>query len=226
MAPLEYSRDYATGRLVGRPSPTESWTVADWIRNGGDLLRTSGAKKLAGKDVYIYRNNCALPRAFFVHHVHSLEDSASVLNSLASASVHELGASAWVETSAQGPILNSGELNVGEIKMIEYTPDRIVLDVQAAGAGFMVLSMAWSPYWKARVNRVVRPIVRTNHALMGLSIQSEDKSVVLEYEPPHRTLAALNGVLPSDWRKGRAGSNVDLGTIPSTAMCPHEFGPR
>jgi hypothetical protein len=228
--PLQYARDHASGRLVGRPNLTESWGPIDWIRKGPEFLKRSRHNKLAGKDVYIYRNKCALPRMFFVRRLHAMDDSLTVLDSLATASARALGTMAWIEAK-DAPLtsvaLNVGELSLGEIKILTYTPDRIVLGVSNSGDGFMVLSMAWSPYWKAQVGGVARPIVRTDHALMGLSLQRQDRSVVLTYEPPHRTLAVLNGVLQSDRESGYSAGYSELGALPTDEICAENAeGPR
>jgi hypothetical protein len=118
----------------------------------------------------------------------------------------------------------SDELSLGEIKIRTYTPDRIVLDVNTSGDSFMVMSMAWSPYWRARVSGVKRPLVRTDHALMGLLVQRQDHTIVLTYEPPHRILAVLNGVFGPDWESARPASHTELGEIPTDAICAQNAG--
>jgi hypothetical protein len=88
----------------------------------------------------------------------------------------------------------------------------------------MVLSMAWSPYWKARADGVARPLVRTDHALMGLPVKPQDHSIVLTYEPPHRTLAMLNGVLAPDQERARPADLTELGGLPADALCAQKAG--
>jgi hypothetical protein len=217
--PLRYPRDHASGRLAGPPNLTANWDPIDWIQKGREFFESSKRNKFAGKDVYIYRNKCALPRMFFVRQLHAMDDSAGVLDALAAASTLELGTNAWFEAK-DGPMAsNSDELSLGEIKIRTYTPDRIVLDVSTNGDSFMVISMAWSPYWKARVGGLTRPLVRTDHALMGLSVQPQDRTIVLTYEPPHRILAVLNGVFGPDWESTPPAIHTELGEIPTDAIC-------
>jgi hypothetical protein len=222
--PLEYPRDHASGRLAAPPKLTANGGPIDWIQKGRELFDSSRRNKFAGKDVYIYRNKCALPRMFFVQQLHAMGDSAEVLDALAAASTHELGTNAWVEAKDAPMLSNSDDLSRGEIKVRTYTPDRIVLDVNTNGDSFMVMSMSWSPYWKARVGGLTRPLVRTDHALMGLSVQPKDRSIVLTYEPPHRILAILNGVFGPDWERTLPPKYTELGEIPTDAICAQNAG--
>jgi hypothetical protein len=222
--PLRYPRDYASGRLAAPPSLTADGGPIDWIRKGRELFETSQRNKFAGKDVYIYRNKCALPRMFFVRQLHAMGDSAGVLDALGAASAHELGTNAWFEAKDAPMLSKSDELSVGDIKVRTYSPDRIVLDVSTSGNSFMVMSMAWSPYWTARVDGVTRPLVRTDHALMGVSVQRQDGTIVLTYEPPHRTLAMLNGVFGHDREVARPGTHTELGGIPTDVICGQSAG--
>jgi hypothetical protein len=217
--PLRYPRDHASGRLAAPPGLTTSGGPINWIHKGREFLEMSSRNKLVGKDVYIYRNKCALPRAFFVRRLRIMSDSAEVLGALASASAWELGTTAWVEAKDATVISRSDELSHGEIKIRTYTPDRIVMDVAVSRGSFMVMSMAWSPYWTARVDGVARPIIRTDHALMGLSVQRQDRTIVLTYEPPHRILAILNGVFRPDHETNHAENHNELGEVPTDAIC-------
>jgi hypothetical protein len=217
--PLRYPRDHASGRLAAPPSLTASGGPIDWIHRGREFLETSWRNKLVGKDLYIYRNRCALPRAFFVRRLRIVSDSAEVLDALASASARELGTTAWVEAKDATVISSSDELSHGEIKIRTYTPDRVVMNVAVSRDSFMVMSMAWSPYWTARVDGVARPIIRTDHALMGLSVQRQDRTIVLTYEPPHRILAMLNGVFRPDQETSHAENHHELGEVPTDAIC-------
>jgi hypothetical protein len=73
---------------------------------------------------------------------------------------------------------------------------------------------------------VARPIIRTDHALMGLSVQQQDRTIVLTYEPPHRILAMLNGVFRLDQESGHAENNKQLGEVPTDAICGQDRAPR
>src|SRR6266545_3871069 len=223
--PLRYPRDHASGRLAAPSSLTASGGPINWIHKGREFLKMSWRNKLVGKDVYIYRNKCALPRAFFVRRMRAMADSAEVLGALAAASARELGTNAWFETKDAPMISSSDELNHGEIKIRTYTPDRIVTDVAVSGDSFMVMSMAWSPYWTARVDGVARPIIRTDHTLRGLSLQRQDRTIVLTYEPPHRILAMLNGVVRLNQESTHAENHKELGEVPTDAICGKEVRP-
>jgi hypothetical protein len=217
--PLRYPRDHASGRLAAPPSLTASGGPIDWIHKGREFLETSWRNKRVGKDLYIYRNKCALPRAFFVRRLRAMSDSAEVLNTLATASARELGTNAWFESKDGSMIFSSDDLGHGEIKIRTYTPDRIVMDATVSGDSFMVMSMAWSPYWTARIDGVARPIIRTDHALMGLSVQRKDRTIVITYEPPHRILAMLNGVFRLHQESSYAENHKELGEVPTDAIC-------
>jgi len=161
---------------------------------------------------------------FFVRRLYAMPSATAVLDELSAASAQQLGSNAWIEAKDAAAVPHLVELGVGEIKVRTYTPDRIVLDVSAPGDAFMVLSMAWSPYWKARVDGTARPIVRADHALMGLPVEPGDRAIVLTYEPPHRFLAILNGVFRPDRESGRQANHTELGTLPTDPICAQKTG--
>ena len=67
----------------------------------------------------------------------------------------------------------------GEVKILEYSPDKIVLEVTSDGEGILVVSNTYSKYWHAKINGKNTKIFKTNHALWGLKVDKGSRTYVL-----------------------------------------------
>lgn len=59
----------------------------------------------------------------------------------------------------------------------------MVLDVRSDQPGYVVLTDAWYPGWKARVNDVSTEIFRANYLLRAVEVGAGASTIVLHYEP-------------------------------------------
>jgi hypothetical protein len=89
-------------------------------------------------------------------------------------------------------------------------PDRLALDVQAAGDGLLVLSEIWHPYWSARVDGRPTEVLQVDVALRGVPVPSGRHRVDLEFRDPNVSygawgsaigLAIWIGLLAATWRR-------------------------
>ena len=64
-----------------------------------------------------------------------------------------------------------------------YAADRIELETSNDKAGFLVLSEAFYPGWKAIIDGTPATIHRTNYALRGLAIPEGTHRVVMRFHP-------------------------------------------
>ena len=62
-----------------------------------------------------------------------------------------------------------------DVRWIERTPDRLVLEVETTGPGILVLSENWFPAWRASVNNVAAPILRADHTLRAVPLAEEGR---------------------------------------------------
>jgi uncharacterized membrane protein YfhO len=72
----------------------------------------------------------------------------------------------------------------GKIKIDEYSPNKITLDINTDSNQFLVLSEVFYPAgWTAKINDVELKILQTNHILRGISVPEGNYKLVLEFEP-------------------------------------------
>jgi uncharacterized membrane protein YfhO len=67
--------------------------------------------------------------------------------------------------------------------LLEETPTRIRLEVERLQTGYLVVSQAYFPGWKARVGGVEKPVLRANYAFDAVQIPPGRWEVELSYEP-------------------------------------------
>jgi hypothetical protein len=182
------SRDYATG-LVN--SPRTGYTVDDPGQRLQQLIADTQAalvRKQAGKDVFIYELVDMLPRYRLTTQVTVLDTPSEVLDALSSASSDSLRSTAWLERSDVPPTVSSGSRAGGTVSVICSSPDAIKLHVEALSDAFLVIANTWNPAWVAEVDNQQVPLLRTNHAQLGLVMTAGAFDVRLEYRPPYVAL--------------------------------------
>jgi len=69
------------------------------------------------------------------------------------------------------------------VEIVSDVHGAIRLKTKRAQPGWLVLTQAWYPGWKARVNGVERPIVRANYAFGAVQLDAGESAIALDYEP-------------------------------------------
>lgn len=64
-------------------------------------------------------------------------------------------------------------------------PDRLVLEVEPAADGILVLAEIWHPYWSARVDGEPAEVLQVDVALRGVAVPAGRHTVELEFRDPH-----------------------------------------
>ncbi len=138
---------------------------------------------------FVYENTAVLPRYFLTKALRSFSDEDRLLASLKSATLAELRNTAFLEGELPETRPN---FRTGKVKEVEFEDDRIVLEVEADGPSFLVVTNSYSPFWKARINGREQPIRPTYHALWGLSVPEGRHRIEWTYEPPYKKIAFLD----------------------------------
>jgi hypothetical protein len=183
------SRSRNTGLVHGpRPPQLEpSGWLSKLTRPASDLS-ASWRRQMRGKDIFIYSLRDPVPRFRLVDSV-AVESSANaVLDRVAQGNPNE----ATIESADAHLLGEQTQFVGGDVSVIRYTPDEIILDIDHSGAGFLVIANTWSPYWRADIDGQLSPLIRTNHAQFGLFIPRGARRVTLDYAPPY-SWARLTG---------------------------------
>ena len=71
----------------------------------------------------------------------------------------------------------------GLATILEDEPERVSLRVEAPAAGYLVLSDAWSPGWRASVDGASEPIKKANGLFRAVAVTAGAHEVVMTYRP-------------------------------------------
>ena len=135
-------------------------------------------------DAKIYEHRAVLPRAFVVGRVRLAHDDEAVLDLLRSpefdareeAVVEEAD---WLATGGGPTALGRS----AQVRVAEYRPERVVVEADLAAPGFLVLTDAAYPGWRALVDGREQPILRTNYLFRGVRLEPGRHRVEFVYEP-------------------------------------------
>lgn len=176
------ARDRNTGLVTGAypPLPPEVATGSAWAR-AWHRFDAALKRKAAGKDVFVYELEGAVPRVRLVSELTIVPDGRRALDALAALRGDEIATRAVVEASEAAGVVDSTTFAPGGAELTSYTPDRRVIRTSAPGRGFLVLAENWSPYWRAWVDGAAAPIVRVNHTQMGLVLEPGTHEIVFAY---------------------------------------------
>ncbi|TVP73129.1 MAG: hypothetical protein EA352_12210 [Gemmatimonadales bacterium] len=72
----------------------------------------------------------------------------------------------------------------GTVRWVERTPDRLVLEVESTGPGYLLLSENYFPAWQASVDGEEAPVLRANHVQRAVPISGGRQQVEMWYDSP------------------------------------------
>jgi hypothetical protein len=135
------------------------------------LISTSGRYQLVHSGALkIYENLDVLPRAFLTSQPPSIP------------SLLQRGERA-------------GSQGIGEARVLSYTPERAVIQVEAHQAGYLVLTDTFYPGWRATVNGKGVPILRADPYFRAVRVEAGQHRVEFIYQPLSLRLGmALSGL--------------------------------
>ncbi|HRS91435.1 MAG TPA: YfhO family protein [Candidatus Marinimicrobia bacterium] len=143
----------------------------------------------------LYLNEGVLPRAYFVSEVRFLpseKDVVAFMNTTEFDPAKMALTSVALDTSA-------GFDTGGSVQVTDYTPNRVVLNVETERPAFLVLADAYYPKgWTARVNGVETPIYQVNHVLRGVSVPAGSYAVEFKFLPRSYQIASQISTISCD----------------------------
>jgi hypothetical protein len=161
-----------------------------------DLRLRPGELKLVARtsDAYIYENARALPRVLFVRDwkqadFDALTDSGGWPRFDPTRTVLLEAAPAVDEGAlvklANNPVLSSG------VRIRHYENTKVVIEVDAAQSGFVVLHDVWHPWWTADLDGDDVPILRANVLFRAVQVPSGHHIVTFEFRPVSSAIAEV-----------------------------------
>jgi hypothetical protein len=127
--------------------------------------------------VYVYRNDNARARAFFVSDVVRADTAQAMTASVLGTDVRDtavvLGGDAGASTASPDDRVDLRRWRAGELDIVTH----------AAARRFLVISEVWHPGWRATVDGRPVPLHQTDIALQGLWLDAGDHVVELRFWP-------------------------------------------
>jgi 2-polyprenyl-3-methyl-5-hydroxy-6-metoxy-1,4-benzoquinol methylase len=133
------------------------------------------------RDLRIYENRTARPRAFWVPAAEWLASDEAVLRRL-TAKEFDPGQAALIHARPPLPKLDS-PAGSAEVELLGHEWGRARVRVSAQGAGFLVLSDLYYPGWEARLDGAEVRLYPVDLALRGLPVPAGEHEVLFRYNP-------------------------------------------
>ncbi|MBI3462500.1 MAG: YfhO family protein [Planctomycetes bacterium] len=125
----------------------------------------------------VYENPNVLPRAFVVGQTRLLSRDEDLRPALAELNPQE-------ELLASSEQLPSGpRASFAPARIIEYTPNRVVVEAELSGAGYLFLADTWYPGWSAEDNGRPISVIRADVAFRAVALSAGTHQVIFRYQP-------------------------------------------
>lgn len=133
------------------------------------------------EDVAVYLNHDALPRAFMVHKARAISDDSETIRILREPDFDpgtEVLLAAEHVVTTQPPAEGADTVEV-----LDYDSCKVVVRVQAEADGYLVLTDAWYPGWRARVDSQESPLLRADLLFRAVYLPAGAHLVEFSYTP-------------------------------------------
>ena len=133
------------------------------------------------EDVAIFQNHDVLPRVFMAYQARAVPDDAQALSILGSADSsprREVLLAAAQVAPTEPPTAGTER-----VELSVYDSRQVVVNVQAPAAGYLVLTDAWYPGWRVRVDDQEEPLLRADLIFRAVYLQAGEHTVEFSYEP-------------------------------------------
>jgi hypothetical protein len=165
----------------GHTGPGEPGTHPGWKALGPAAVDEPVYSFLAGGRVdpgpqLLYENTEAFPRAFVVPRAAPLPERGA-LGALRAA---DLRSSVFLEGP---PALPGGEGTFRPARVVEYRPNRVVVELDDGPGGVLVLTDIMYPGWRCAVDGEPAPLSRANTLFRATPVSAGPHTVVFTFEP-------------------------------------------
>lgn len=128
----------------------------------------------------VYENRSALPRAFLVYRTRVLDDTRDMERALRDP---DFDPGAVGLLGREGPTL-SGPIDTSpSVRIEDYQPERVVVEVSTRYDGALILADAWYPGWEASVDGTRAKILRADLLFRAVPIPAGRHKVIFRYNP-------------------------------------------
>jgi hypothetical protein len=158
------------------------------------VVSSDGHYRLAHSgDVKIYENLDVLPRAFVVHHSRFFSQEEQVLAAMQD---HSFDPSGEVLLLGEAAPTESVEERAGdEVRLVAYEPERVTIEAYLEDPGYLVLTDAYYPGWRAILDGQPAEILRADYYFRAVLLAGGQHRLEFVYDPQSFKLGvALSGL--------------------------------
>jgi Bacterial membrane protein YfhO len=123
----------------------------------------------------VYQNKTVLPRVFMVGKARAIADDKALLKNLEKLDPREMVLVNHLPPGYHEP--DHPSFSVREAKISEYSLSRVQINTHAREDKFLILSDAYSPYWKATIDQKHGPILKADYGLRGVYVPKGDHRI-------------------------------------------------
>jgi hypothetical protein len=143
----------------------------------------------------VFENLRALPRVRVVCGLHSVQDAPALLMAIHDENrAHALLDDNAFVLGAQSALLVATTKCDGSARIESESTNSMQISARTLSVAYLVISDTWYPGWKATVNGTPREVLRVNHALRAIQLDSGNNSIDLYFVPKMLWLG-LSGAL-------------------------------
>ncbi|MCI0396892.1 MAG: YfhO family protein, partial [Chloroflexi bacterium] len=129
-------------------------------------------------DVKIYENLDALPRAFLVYEWEYRPDVASSVEAMRASGFDPARTAVLV---GDGPLPGDGPVTGGTAQVLNYEPERVVVQVESEAAGLLLLTDAWYPGWQATVDGQLAATYQADGLFRGVMVPAGEHEIIFSF---------------------------------------------
>lgn len=139
-------------------------------------------RRVHSGDVKVYENLDVLPRAFIAHRVWF---AGGMEEALAHMRAADFAPTVEVVVEEQGGFVPGSPTGAGsdQVQVLEYTPERVEVAVDLAAPGYLVLTDAWYPGWRAWIDGEEVEVLAADLLFRAVALDAGRHRVVFTFRP-------------------------------------------
>lgn len=163
------------------PESTESATITNllgvkYVLSFTNLAEPRFTKVFEEGKTLVYKNNDAYPRVFFVQKIKPVTQKQDAVTALFDKTI-DVRKVAVVEGFTEK---REKVYEIGKVTVRAYEPERIMLETENKGTGFLILTDTFYPTWHAFIDGKETTIYRTDYNFRGVVIPSGNHTILFE----------------------------------------------
>lgn len=128
----------------------------------------------------VFENTRVLPRAFIASEARVVPNHAAAWDAIHAADFDPAQTVVLERGIGRGEVASP---STGDIKIVGYGPNAIVLETNSAGAGVLVLSEVWYPGWRGFVDDRELEVLRADYLYRAIELPAGAHRVQFQYDP-------------------------------------------